>query len=123
MDSNTTIAVLGCGNIGLSIAKGIVYANLCAPEKIILTKRNEAALDFMKEQKYVVTSSNTEAVKEAQVLIVAVTPAQLNGLLDSIKEVLEPEKHILISIVSGARYVVVLLRVLCMHQRLIGKRI
>jgi len=102
MDPNTTIAVLGCGNIGLSIAKGIVYANLCSPDKIILTKRNEAALDFMKEQKYVVTSDNIEAVKKSQVLIVAVTPAQLNTLLDAIKDVLVPGKHIIISIVSGA---------------------
>ena len=98
-----TIAVLGCGNIGLSVAKGIVYANISTPEKLILTKRNEATLAHLKEEKYVISSDNVDAVKKSQVLIIGVTPAQLNGLLDSIKDALVPGKHIIISIVSGAR--------------------
>jgi pyrroline-5-carboxylate reductase len=102
MESETKVAVLGCGNIGLSIAKGLVYAKITSPEKVILTRRNEELLSEMKKEGYVVTSDNTFAVKSAQVLIVAVTPAQLNGLLDAIKDHVN-EKHVLISIVSGAR--------------------
>lgn len=41
MDPNSTIAVLGCGNIGLSIAKGIVYAKIAPASKVIVTRRNE----------------------------------------------------------------------------------
>jgi hypothetical protein len=41
MDTNSTIAVLGCGNIGLSIAKGIVYAKIAPAKQVVVTKRNE----------------------------------------------------------------------------------
>jgi len=101
MDSNTRISVLGCGNIGLSIARGIVSSKIATPDRLTLTKRNEKALDAEKAEGYVITSDNLAAVKTTQVVVVAVTPAQLNDLLDSIKDVIT-EKHILISIVSGA---------------------
>ena len=41
MDTNTTIAVLGCGNLGMSIAKGIVYAKIAPADKVVVTKRND----------------------------------------------------------------------------------
>jgi len=52
-----------------------------------------------------------QAVSNAQVIVVAVTPAQLNTLLDTIKEALVPEKHILISVVSGASITAIKTRV------------
>jgi pyrroline-5-carboxylate reductase len=44
MDTNSTITVLGCGNIGLSIAKGIVYAKIAPANQVVVTKRNERLL-------------------------------------------------------------------------------
>jgi len=105
------ISVLGCGNIGLAIAKGIVYANISTPEKLILTKRREDTISFMRADKYIVTSDSIDAVKKSQVIIIAVTPAQLNGLLDSIKDAIIPGKHLIISIVSGASIQAIKMRI------------
>eukprot|EP00026_Physarum_polycephalum_P009328 Phypoly_transcript_09447.p1 GENE.Phypoly_transcript_09447~~Phypoly_transcript_09447.p1 ORF type:complete len:292 (+),score=61.26 Phypoly_transcript_09447:366-1241(+) len=102
MDTNSTIAVLGCGNIGLSIAKGIVYAKIAPAGQVVVTKRNESSLAHLKELGYTVLSDNAQAVKLSHVIIVAVTPAQLNDILDIIKDTIDPSKHILISVVSGA---------------------
>eukprot|EP01111_Echinosteliopsis_oligospora_P012615 TRINITY_DN4343_c0_g1_i2.p1 TRINITY_DN4343_c0_g1~~TRINITY_DN4343_c0_g1_i2.p1 ORF type:complete len:277 (-),score=101.15 TRINITY_DN4343_c0_g1_i2:8-838(-) len=99
--SQNTIAILGCGNIGMPIAKGLVMSKMVAASQITLTKRNDSALAHLKGEGYHVTSDNNLAVKNSQVIVVAVTPAQLNGLLDSIKNDLT-EKHIVISVVSGA---------------------
>jgi len=95
------ISVLGCGNIGLAIAKGLVFSKLLPASDIICTKRDPSSLNNLKEQGYIITSSNLDAVKDSNIVIVAVTPAQLNTLLSEIKGELTP-KHILISVVSGA---------------------
>ena len=44
MNSSQHLAILGSGNIGLSLAKGLVKANICKPQQISLTRRNVSAL-------------------------------------------------------------------------------
>ena len=39
MDFNTTIAIIGGGNIGMSIAQGLVNAGKYKPEQIIITRK------------------------------------------------------------------------------------
>jgi pyrroline-5-carboxylate reductase len=38
-------AILGSGNIGMSLAKGLVKADYCKPEDITLTRRSVQRLD------------------------------------------------------------------------------
>jgi pyrroline-5-carboxylate reductase len=40
MNSQQHIAILGSGNIGLSLAKGLVKSGICKPQQITLTRRN-----------------------------------------------------------------------------------
>ncbi|MBS1504924.1 MAG: NAD(P)-binding domain-containing protein, partial [Bacteroidetes bacterium] len=42
--STQHIAILGSGNIGLALAKGLVKAGIFEPEQITLTRRNVKAL-------------------------------------------------------------------------------
>jgi pyrroline-5-carboxylate reductase len=51
---------------------------------------------------FTIEQNNPRAVAQSQLIIVAVTPRQLNGLLSEIKGSLHGEKHTVISIVSGA---------------------
>ncbi|GAB3926212.1 pyrroline-5-carboxylate reductase [Mucilaginibacter myungsuensis] len=95
------IAILGSGNIGLSLAKGLVKAGIYQPEQIALTRRNISALSILKEQGYITTSNNAEAVANATIIVLAILPQQLNKLLDEIKPSIDPSKHLLISVVSG----------------------
>ena len=65
------IAIIGTGNLGLSIAKGLVINN--AITTLHLTKRNPDSLsDWNKTKNVTVTSDNKEAVKQADILIFAV---------------------------------------------------
>lgn len=101
MNTQQHIAILGSGNIGLSLAKGLVKANFCKPQQISLTRRNVGALTTLADEGYHVTDNNTKAVRKADIIVLAVLPQQLNKLLDEIRPALKPEKQLLISVVSG----------------------
>ncbi len=93
------IAILGTGNLGLSIAKGLIFSN--AFTSLYLTKRNaEGIKDYEEYSKVKVTTNNREAVENADILIFSVQPTQLERILEEIKDLLT-EKHVIISTVTG----------------------
>ncbi|WP_394750332.1 pyrroline-5-carboxylate reductase [Spongiimicrobium salis] len=93
------IAIIGTGNLGLSIAKGILHSN--GATTMYLTKRNVADIkDFEKYGNVTVTSDNKEAVQQSDVLIFAVQPGHFSAILEDIKELLT-DKHIVISTITG----------------------
>jgi len=100
--SEKKAAVLGGGNIGLSIAQGLVNSGLYSAGNIYLTRRNTAPLKEYSGLGYNVTSDNRTAVLESDIVIIAVQPQQLDGVLTEIKSSLDEKKHTLISVVSGA---------------------
>src|SRR3990172_10398920 len=102
MTSYKNIAILGGGNIGLSIAKGLQNSNLYNAKNIYITRRRIDILDEYKDLGFKVSSDNIEAVNNSEVIIIAVQPQQLNELLSEITAALNSEKHIIISVVSGA---------------------
>ena len=96
-----TIAILGSGNIGLSLANGLVKSNYCTADNIILTRRSLFQLSAKAKEGFRVTSVNAEAVKGSSIVILAVLPQQLDGLLAEIAPSVNPEKHLIISVISG----------------------
>ena len=78
------IAIIGTGNLGKSIAKGLITNN--AITTLYLTKRN---LDDIKEfegyKNVTLTTDNIEAVKQSDILIFAVQPAHFENILNDIK--------------------------------------
>lgn len=101
--SNKKVAILGAGNIGCSIANGLTASEIFKPGQTTLTRRRTDKLREYDEKGYLVTSDNIEAVKNSDVLIACVEPHQLDGLLKEIAPALDSEKHLLISVVSGAK--------------------
>lgn len=95
------ITILGSGNIGLSLAKGLVKANISQPRNITLTRRNLAALQTQADAGFQTSNQNLNAVKEADIIIIAVLPQQLNRLLEEIKPGINIEKQLFISVISG----------------------
>jgi len=101
MDNNTKIAILGTGNIGTSIASGLLASGSLSPQNVTLTRRKIHLLDSYKEQNVQITSDNKQAVKQSKVIIIAVEPQQINTLLDEISGVINDQEHIVISVVTG----------------------
>ncbi|MGD9202790.1 MAG: pyrroline-5-carboxylate reductase [Chitinispirillia bacterium] len=101
MKKNTTIALLGAGNIGISIAKGLFQSGSFLPKNITLTRRNINLLNKMKEIGFKIETRNLVAVKNSEIILLAVEPQQLDKLLEEIGSRLIPGKQTVISVVSG----------------------
>lgn len=93
------IAIIGTGNLGKSIAKGLISNN--AITSLYLTKRDLKGIsEFEGYKNVILTTDNQEAVKNSDVLIFAVQPAHFDQILEDIKPFLT-EKHVLISTITG----------------------
>jgi len=97
-----SIAILGAGNIGTAIARGLVTAGLLPAGDITLTRRHADKLVDLSAEGFNTTTDNNTAVVTNDLIIAAVEPGQLNGLLATICPALDPSRHTVISVVSGA---------------------
>ena len=85
------IAIIGTGNLGKSIAKGLITNN--AITTLYLTKRNvDSISEFDGYKNVTITSDNVLAVQQSDILIFAVQPAHFESILNEIKPFLT-EKH------------------------------
>ena len=100
--SGNYLSILGCGNIGSEIAMGLVNAKLFTADRIILTRRSMELLKPFAEKGFAITADNKEALKKSDIVIITVTPQHLNDLLEEIKNEVNPGKHTVLSVVSGA---------------------
>ncbi|SDB56293.1 pyrroline-5-carboxylate reductase [Flavobacteriaceae bacterium MAR_2010_188] len=93
------IAIIGTGNLGRSIAKGLITNN--AITTLYLTKRNiESISEFEGYKNVTVTDDNQLAIQKSDILIFAVQPAHLESILQEIALDLT-EKHVIISTITG----------------------
>jgi pyrroline-5-carboxylate reductase len=98
------IAILGTGNLGYSIAIGILSQNNFECKNLYLTKRNTESLDSWKNLPNIsISTDNKKAVRFSDIVIIAVQPNQLKDVLNEIKEVVNPKRHLIISVVTGRK--------------------
>jgi pyrroline-5-carboxylate reductase len=102
MGTRTAIAIIGTGNIGRAMAAGLAAARVFAAQEMILTRRKLSGLADLAERGFRVSTDNRDAVRQAEVVVLAVTPQQLDGVLAEIAPDLDPARHLLVSVVSGA---------------------
>ncbi len=93
------IAVIGAGNLGVSIAKGILHSN--GASSMYLTRRQvESIRPLEKYGNVTVTPDNREAVRNSDILIFSLQPAHFTAILEDVRELLS-ENHVVISTVTG----------------------
>jgi pyrroline-5-carboxylate reductase len=95
------LAIIGGGNIGLALARGLTAARLFAPRGITITRRQVHLLEEAGREGYQVQKDNHDAVRGARVVVIAVQPQQLAPVLEEIRGDLGSGRHGLISLVSG----------------------
>lgn len=98
---NKKIAIIGGGNLGTAIAEGLIGSGFILPKDIMVTKRNLATLQGLKGKGVGVCDNNVDAVRFADVVILAVKPFQVQEILLSVKDELVEGKHALVSVVTG----------------------
>ncbi|WP_456424042.1 pyrroline-5-carboxylate reductase [Lutibacter sp.] len=98
------IAIIGTGNLGYSIAIGILAQKSFKVENLYVTKRNTTSLNSLGKLPNVrVSTDNKKAVKNSDVIILAVQPNQLQPVLEEIKSVINKQKHTIISVATGRK--------------------
>ncbi len=98
------IAIIGTGNLGYSIATGILTQNTFRCKSLYLTKRNTTTLKTLEKLPNVkIATDNKKAVRYSNVVIIAVQPNQLFHVLEEIKDVVNEKTHTIISVVTGRK--------------------
>ncbi len=100
MDTSAKIAIIGSGNIGTAIYKGILNSNDYHPGNFTLTRRRIDLLEEYRNQGVNITTDNREAAKNSDIIILTVLPKQLMKVLDEISAVLDSSKT-LVSVVTA----------------------
>jgi pyrroline-5-carboxylate reductase len=101
MAETLSIGFLGAGKMATALAKGFIRAGLVGPEQVLASDVQEAArAAFARETGARTVEHNLEVAESASVLVLAVKPDQLLGLLAEIRDSLTSE-HLLVSIAAG----------------------
>ena len=101
MISKMKIAIIGCGNLGTSIANGLLVREDFDPKNLTLTKRNTSSLAEFEARGVHVHTDNLSAAQYADVILLGVKPYNVAPILQEIKPGLDPKKQIIISLATG----------------------
>lgn len=96
-----SLAIIGAGNLGTAIADGIVTSGLLESSQITLTRRSVDKLEKWTSAGFSCTRDNAAAVRERDIILIAVEPHALGDVIDEIQNELDPERHLLISVMAG----------------------
>ena len=98
---NKKIAIIGGGNLGTAIAEGLIQSGFVLPKHILITKRHIETLHTLERKGVLVSDKNEEAVRYADLVILAVKPFQVSDVLSTLKKEFKEDKHVLVSVVTG----------------------
>jgi len=94
------IGIIGAGNIGCAIAKGLVNFKKMNPSDIYLSRKKTGLLSEYKKHGYIISDNHT-LVSECDLILLAVLPGQAKEVVLEMKPMLKKENTILVSVVSA----------------------
>ena len=95
------IVLIGGGNTGTALLKGILRAKLTSPQRITVVDIHAGKLEELKRAYHVHTASSPEEpVAKANVIILAVKPQTLKAVLERMHDAVKPDQ-LIISIIAG----------------------
>ena len=95
------IAVIGAGNMGTALIRGLVKAKWCSPERVMATHpREERCEALAKEHRIKTATDNAKAAHWADVVILAVKPQILPAVMKEIAGEINKDK-LIVSIAAG----------------------
>lgn len=95
------LAIIGGGNLGSAIAEGLIKSQFVSPQQITITRRNVDQLHHLKALGVNTTNDNEAAIRVSDVIVVALKPYNVKEVLTELKNVFDPSRHIVISVVTG----------------------
>lgn len=100
------ITIIGAGNIGGAIARGLAKGNKLKASDITCTAHSQETLDKIKADNpdFILSRDNVTAVQGADIIIIAVKPWRVEEVLDQIKGVLNYDKQMIVSVAAGITF-------------------
>lgn len=97
------ITIIGAGNMGGAIAKGLYKGSMFKPDEIVCADKSENTLKSISAvcPGIGTTTDNIDAVKDSDIVMFAVKPWILPLAIEEVKEVLDYSKQFIISIAAG----------------------
>jgi len=96
------IGIIGGGNLGRSIATGLLFSEKIQASNITVTRRKSHLIEDLKAKSIKVSSDNVDAVTGKKVVIIAVKPHQVEKVIGEIKEHFKKDQ-IVVSVVTGVK--------------------
>lgn len=95
------IAIIGAGNLGFSIAQGLISSGAVGIDRLILTENNPKRVDALKANGFNVISDNKMAVNQSDLVMLVVKPWQIDDVLNDIKSAVCSKMPVIVSCVTG----------------------
>ncbi len=97
------LAIIGTGNMGGAIARGLIAAGAWDAGKLICTAKTVASLERIQATLPGVqtTRDNRQAASEADIILLAVKPWLMREVIEEIRPALNFSRHIIISVAAG----------------------
>lgn len=93
-----TLGFIGCGHMGMAIARGAVQHEYLERWKVLVYDHNEETMKTARSERFGLAGSEKEVVENAHIVLLAVNPSQADEALENIRGT-HPE--CLLSIVTG----------------------
>lgn len=100
------IAIIGAGNMGGAIARGLSKGKLIQSKNIRVSDVNQANLDVIKAfaPEVTVSNSNREIIKNADIIMLAVKPWLVEIISEEIESIIDYKKQMIVSIAAGVNF-------------------
>ncbi|BAG83587.1 MAG: pyrroline-5-carboxylate reductase [Candidatus Azobacteroides pseudotrichonymphae] len=97
------ITVIGGGNMGSAIVRGLVHGSVFRAEDITVVDISVCSLNSLQEfnSSIRISLANYDSVRESDVVLLAVKPWLVNKVIEDIKETMNYSQQILISIAAS----------------------
>jgi pyrroline-5-carboxylate reductase len=100
------IAIIGAGNMGGAIARGLSRGKLIQSKNIRISDITQKNLDGIKafEPEITVSNSNREIIKDANIIILAVKPWLVESIAEEFENKFDYKRQIVVSIAAGVEF-------------------
>ncbi len=93
------VGIIGGGNLGSSLAKGLLKSSLLMPLEITLCDKDEQKIKRLAEFGLNITTDNRDLVGENEVVFIAVKPDDVESILEEVRDI--SEGKLFVSVAAG----------------------
>lgn len=97
------ITIIGAGNMGGAIARGLAKGSIFTENDITCTAKSTATLEKLRETNpgFTLTTDNLQAVQGSDIVVFAVKPWLMKEVIEKVRPALLPSKQLYISVAAG----------------------